>query len=125
MYRYTKAAGLAADKAKGESGNRKHRDGPRDNRNLYLAAEGQIHEEGPASEGVSTGDVQKRRRAKEEQAMKLKNPNFFISKTRLQVRNVPLDTDQKDLKKIFIDAVKRRATQANPRVMHARWGCTR
>ena len=47
--------------------------------------------------------------------MKLKNPNFFISKTRLQVRNVPIDTDQKELKRIFHDAVKRRATQANPR----------
>ena len=64
---------------------------------------------------MSRGDIQKRRRAKEEQAMKLKNPNFFISKTRLQVRNVPIDTDQKELKRIFHDAVKRRATQANPR----------
>ena len=96
------------------------RDGPRDNRNLYLAGEGQVHEEGPAARGVSQTDIQKRRRAKEEQAMKLKNPNFFISKTRLQVRNVPLEMDQKQLKRVFFDAVKQRATQANPRVTHAK-----
>ena len=47
--------------------------------------------------------------------MKLKNPNFFISKTRLQVRNVPLEMDQKQLKRVFFDAVKQRATQANPK----------
>ena len=52
--------------------------------------------------------------------MKLKNPNFFISKTRLQVRNVPLEMDQKQLKRVFFDAVKQRATQANPRVTHAK-----
>ena len=116
----SEAAGLAAAKAKEDGKGRRHRDGPRDNRNLYLASEGQIHEEGSAAQGVSQGDIQKRRRAKEEQAMKLKNPNFFISKTRLQVRNVPLDVDQKKLKSIFVEAVKRRATQANPRVLHAK-----
>ena len=90
-------------------------------RRVALAlAVGAIHEEGPASQGVSQGDIMKRRRAKEEQALKLKNPNFFISKTRLQVRNVPPEVDQKELKKIFLEAVKKRATQANPRVMHAK-----
>ena len=85
-----------------------------------LRPEGQIHEEGPAAQGVSQADIMKRRRAKEEQALKLKNPNFFISRTRLQVRNVPPEVDQKELKKIFLEAVKKRATQANPRVLHAK-----
>jgi nucleolar protein 4 len=117
----SEAASLAEKRSK-ESlvGGRAKRDGPRDNRNLYLASEGQVHEEGPAARGVSQTDIQKRRRAKEEQAMKLKNPNFFISKTRLQVRNVPLEMDQKQLKRVFFDAVKQRATQANPRVTHAK-----
>lgn len=116
----SEAASLAEKKAKEEGAGRTRRDGPRDNRNLYLANEGQVHEEGPAAKGVSQGDIMKRRRAKEEQAMKLKNPNFFISKTRLQVRNVPMDVDQKQLKALFLDAVRRRATQANPRVLHAK-----
>ena len=117
----SEAASLAEKRSK-ESlvGGRAKRDGPRDNRNLYLASEGQVHEEGPAARGVSQTDIQKRRRAKEEQAMKLKNPNFFISKTRLQVRNVPPAMDQKQLKRVFFDAVKQRATRANPRVTHAK-----
>ena len=117
----SEAASLAEQRSKASLvGGRAKRDGPRDNRNLYLASEGQVHEEGPAARGVSQTDIQKRRRAREEQAMKLKNPNFFISKTRLQVRNVPLEMDQKQLKRVFIDAVKQRATQANPRVLHAK-----
>ena len=116
----SEAASLATQRTKDAAPGKGKRDGPRDNRNLYLASEGAIHEEGPASQGVSQGDIMKRRRAKEEQALKLKNPNFFISKTRLQVRNVPPEVDQKELKKIFLEAVKKRATQANPRVMHAK-----
>ena len=77
----TDAADLATAKSKAFATDaKKRRDGPRDNRNLYLATEGQIHEEGPAAQGVSREDIMKRRRAKEEQKMKLKNPNFFISK---------------------------------------------
>ena len=117
----SEAASLAEQRSKASLvGGRAKRDGPRDNRNLYLASEGQVHEEGPAARGVSQTDIQKRRRAREEQAMKLKNPNFFISKTRLQVRNVPVEMDQKQLKRVFFDAVKQRATQANPRVLHAK-----
>ena len=80
----SEAADLATKRSKELTG-RTHRDKdtPRDNRNLYLASEGVVHEEGPAARGVSQTDIQKRRRAKEEQAMKLKNPNFFISKVRM------------------------------------------
>lgn len=116
----SEAASLATQRTKDAAPGKGKRDGPRDNRNLYLASEGQIHEEGPAAQGVSQADIMKRRRAKEEQALKLKNPNFFISRTRLQVRNVPPEVDQKELKKIFLEAVKKRATQANPRVLHAK-----
>ena len=116
----SEAASLATQQTKDAAPGTGKRDGPRDNRNLYLASEGQIHEEGPAARGVSQADIMKRRRAKEEQALKLKNPNFFISRTRLQVRNVPPEVDQKELKKIFLEAVKKRATQANPRVLHAK-----
>ena len=62
---------LAATKAK-EEATHVHRDGPRDNRNLYLAAEGQVHEGTAAENGVSQSDIMKRRRAKEEQTLKLK-----------------------------------------------------
>lgn len=38
--------------------------------------------------------------------LKLKNPNFSVSLTRLSVRNIPKNATEKDLRKIFVDAVK-------------------
>ena len=92
----------------------------RDNRNLYLAQEGDIHEASAAADGVSKSDIDKRRRSNEERQLKLKNPNFFISRTRLSVRNIPPEIDSKTLKKMFIEAVQQRATQAVPKVLHAK-----
>ena len=92
----------------------------RDNRNLYLAQEGDIHEASAAADGVSKSDIDKRRRSNEERQLKLKNPNFFISRTRLSVRNIPPEIDSKTLKKMFIEAVQQRATQAVPQVLHAK-----
>jgi len=34
----------------------------------------------------------------------LRNPNFFVSKTRLSVRNLPKNITEKRLKEIFSDA---------------------
>ena len=50
----------------------------------------------------------------------MKNPNYFVSRTRLSVRNIPPEIDSKTLKRMFIDAVKQRATQAEPKVLHAK-----
>ena len=92
----------------------------RDNRNLYLAQEGDIHEASAAADGVSKSDIDKRRRSNEERQLKLKNPNYFVSRTRLSVRNIPPEIDSKTLKKMFIEAVQQRATQAIPKVLHAK-----
>ncbi len=92
----------------------------RDNRNLYLATEGDIHEASSAADGVSKSDIEKRRRSNEERQLKLKNPNFFVSRTRLSVRNIPPEIDSKKLKKMFIEAVQKRATHSNPKVLHAK-----
>ena len=92
----------------------------RDNRNLYLSQEGDIHEASAAADGVSKSDIEKRRRSNEERQLKLKNPNYFISRTRLSVRNIPPEVDSKALKKMFLEAVQQRATQAVPKILHAK-----
>jgi nucleolar protein 4 len=92
----------------------------RDNRNLYLSQEGDIHEASAAADGVSKSDIEKRRRSNEERQLKLKNPNYFISRTRLSVRNIPPEVDSKALKKMFMEAVQQRATQAVPKILHAK-----
>ncbi|KAL9333318.1 hypothetical protein Peur_073457 [Populus x canadensis] len=86
----------------------------RDHRNLYLAKEGLILEGTPAAEGVSISDMAKRNRLQEEKMTKLKSPNFHVSRTRLVVYNLPKSMTEKQLKKLFIDAVTSRATKQKP-----------
>ena len=72
-----------------------------DKRNLYLAYEGVITEQDEASNDMSKADLAKRQRALIEKKNKLQNPNFFVSKTRLSIRNIPKDYDDKDLRALF------------------------
>ncbi|KAG5239011.1 RNA recognition motif-containing family protein [Salix suchowensis] len=85
-----------------------------DHRNLYLAKEGLILEGTPAAEGVSISDMAKRNRLQEDKMTKLRSPNFHVSRTRLVVYNLPKSMTEKQLKKLFIDAVTSRATKQNP-----------
>jgi nucleolar protein 4 len=80
----------------------------KDRRNLYLAREGEILQDSPASVGVSAADMEKRTRAAEEKMSKLQNPNFSVSSTRLHVRNVPTTMDEKTLRSLFVNAVQAR-----------------
>ena len=108
------ARNLAAEKVLGVGADGK------DRRNLYLAQEGAIPEDSAAWEGLSTSDKAKRKRGVEEARTKLRSPNFSVSRTRLNVRNVPRTLDEKKLKAMFIAAVKERATKANPKVIQVK-----
>uniref|UniRef100_T2M3Z4 RNA-binding protein 28 n=1 Tax=Hydra vulgaris TaxID=6087 RepID=T2M3Z4_HYDVU len=77
-----------------------------DKRNLYLAYEGMITRNSPAAEGLSDADLKKREKALIEKKAKLKNPNYFVSRTRLSVRNLPLNISSIELKDAFLKAVK-------------------
>ncbi|KAG8364347.1 hypothetical protein BUALT_Bualt19G0119400 [Buddleja alternifolia] len=85
-----------------------------DHRNLYLAKEGLISEGMPAAEGVSASDMAKRKKLHEDKMVKLKSPNFRVSRTRLIVYNVPKTMQEQKLRKIFLDAVVSRATKQKP-----------
>ncbi|GJV93207.1 RNA-binding protein 28, partial [Tanacetum coccineum] len=82
-----------------------------DHRNLYLAKEGLILEGTPAAEGVSESDLSKRRSLEQKKATKLQSPNFHVSKTRLIMYNVPKSMNDKQLKKLCLEAVTSRATK--------------
>ncbi|CAK8988367.1 RNA-binding protein 28 (RNA-binding motif protein 28) [Durusdinium trenchii] len=58
----------------------------KDRRHLYLAREGFIHPDQDVV--VPKSDVAKRERAEREKKTKLKNPVFFVSPTRLSIRNL-------------------------------------
>jgi len=58
-------------------------------------------------------DVQMRLRAARLKKEKLKNPNVFLSKTRIVIRNLPKDCDDKRLKRVAIEWLMTRHPEAN------------
>ncbi len=89
-------------------------------RNLYLAQEGLILEGSAAWNQLSNSDKAKRARGAEDSSLKLKSPNFAVSKTRLNVRNVPKSWDETRLKQLFVKAVRTRATKETPKVVQVK-----
>ncbi|TKY68087.1 RNA-binding protein 28 [Spatholobus suberectus] len=85
-----------------------------DHRNLYLSKEGLILEGTTAAEGVSAGDMLKRQELERKKKTKLQSPNFHVSRTRLIIYNLPKSMNEKELKKLCIDAVISRATKQKP-----------
>ena len=68
--------------------------------------EGQIEEGSAAWQAMSAADQTKRKRAAAESRTKLKSPNFFVSRTRLCLRNLPHQISEKALKDLVIAAVR-------------------
>ncbi|MCO5588836.1 hypothetical protein L7F22_042796 [Adiantum nelumboides] len=91
-----------------------------DRRNLYLLKEGKIEEGSTAAIGVSEQDMQKRRELEQVKKVKLNSPNFHVSKRRLAIHNVPKSLKERELRKLFIEAVKSRATKQQPVIQEAR-----
>lgn len=52
--------------------------------------------------------------------MKLKSPNFHVSKTRIVIYNLPKSMTEKQLKKLCMDAVTSRATKQKPVIRQVR-----
>ncbi|KAJ9066832.1 RNA recognition motif-containing protein [Entomophthora muscae] len=79
-----------------------------DRRNYYLLREGVIFPESAAGKLLAPKELERRKdsynlRRKQLQA----NPSLFISKTRLSVRNLPLDLDDKGLRALVVSALDR------------------
>lgn len=72
---------------------------------VLQAREGAIEEGSPAWADLSKGDKEKRARANREKALKLRSPNYYVSTTRLSLRNLPFALDEKALKALLLDAV--------------------
>lgn len=77
-----------------------------DKRNLYLAKEGTMDLQSQESKMLSKSELVKRQRAASEKKAKLANPNYFVSKTRLCIRNLAASVSEKRLKDVLIKYVK-------------------
>lgn len=94
----------------------------KDRRNLDLAEEGRILEGSLAAEGVSASDMLKRQRLQEVKMTKLRSPNFHVSRTTLKIYNLPKSMmDEKEVKKICVDAVTSRATKQKPMIRRVKF----
>jgi hypothetical protein len=60
------------------------------------------------------------KRLEYEKATKLRSPNFHVSRTRLLVHNIPKTMTEKELKRLFIEGVKSRASKQNPVIKQVR-----
>ncbi|XP_003475215.1 RNA-binding protein 28 [Cavia porcellus] len=79
---------------------------PTGTRNLYLAREGLIRAGTKAAEGVSPADMAKRERFELLKHQKLKDQNIFVSQTRLCLHNLPKAVDDKQLRKLLLNATR-------------------
>ncbi|KAJ3342306.1 RNA recognition motif-containing protein [Gonapodya sp. JEL0774] len=79
-----------------------------DKRNLYLAREGVVFPDTPAAASMTPTEVSKRQTSYAERKRMLeRNPNLFVSKTRLSLRNLWTqlhDGDLRKLSKLAVDA---------------------
>lgn len=92
------------------------RTGHKDKRNLYLADEGLVLEDSAAAEGAAKSDLEKRVEARRDKKNKVKNPIFFVSPTRLSVRNLARHVTDGKLKAMAAAAARAgiEAGRANP-----------
>ena len=81
----------------------------KDRRNLYLKGEGRVDNDGENNlwDQLAEQDKLKRQKAWSEKNTKLKSPLFLISPTRLSVRNLAKDIDERSLKKLCVTALQR------------------
>ncbi|XP_037692165.1 RNA-binding protein 28 isoform X2 [Choloepus didactylus] len=79
---------------------------PTGTRNLYLAREGLIRAGTKAAEGVSAADMAKRERFELLKHQKLKDQNIFVSRTRLCLHNLPKTVDDRQLRKLLLNATR-------------------
>ncbi|KAF9901274.1 RNA recognition motif-containing protein [Linnemannia zychae] len=79
-----------------------------DRRNLYLMREGVIFPDSPAAKSILPGELSKRQASfSARRALLARNPSLYISKTRLSIRNLPLKMDEKDLRKLAVQAIQK------------------
>ncbi|KAJ1559815.1 RNA recognition motif-containing protein [Cladochytrium tenue] len=80
----------------------------RDRRNTYLLREGLVEPGTEAARGMPAEDLEKRQRSYTERRRLLQsNPNLYVSRTRLSVRNLPVRVDAPLLRRAAILAICR------------------
>eukprot|EP00331_Platyophrya_macrostoma_P027336 CAMPEP_0176436158 /NCGR_PEP_ID=MMETSP0127-20121128/17785_1 /TAXON_ID=938130 /ORGANISM="Platyophrya macrostoma, Strain WH" /LENGTH=427 /DNA_ID=CAMNT_0017819391 /DNA_START=84 /DNA_END=1367 /DNA_ORIENTATION=+ len=93
-----------------------------DPRNLYLLQEGLITPESPAAKGLPERYVASLVADYESRRAMLKNTNYFVSKHRLNIRNLPKKLDDVAVRKIFLEHARAYLTKHPEDVDKEHWG---
>jgi nucleolar protein 4 len=72
-----------------------------DPRNLYLLQEGHITADSPAAKGLPPQYLELLRQDYESRKQQLRNTNYFVSRTRLNIRNLPRTIEAKELRQLL------------------------
>eukprot|EP00672_Neobodo_designis_P024451 CAMPEP_0174831266 /NCGR_PEP_ID=MMETSP1114-20130205/2997_1 /TAXON_ID=312471 /ORGANISM="Neobodo designis, Strain CCAP 1951/1" /LENGTH=550 /DNA_ID=CAMNT_0016065087 /DNA_START=49 /DNA_END=1699 /DNA_ORIENTATION=+ len=107
---------------KGGKKSKKTPTGQDDPRNLFLLREGLVEAGTPAAKGLSPHHLQMLMRDYEERKQQVRNVNFFVSKTRLSIRNLPRDFDTAKLRKMFIAKAKEFYKKNKTALDKSKWG---
>ena len=107
---------------KGGKKSKKTPTGMDDPRNLYLLREGLIEAGTPAAKGLTPNHLQMLMRDYEERKLQVRNVNFFVSKSRLSIRNLPKDYDSSKLRKLFIAKAKEYYKSHKTALDKSKWG---
>ena len=77
-----------------------------DKRNLYLLRESYVNPNSEYAAQFSKEELIKRVKSQTQRMQQIKNPQYFVSKTRLIVHNLPLSMDEKSLKAFALKSVE-------------------
>lgn len=91
-----------------------------DKRNLCLLDEGHIPDDSLLWKGLSSKEKAMRMRGVSLMKQKLKDPNCYLSRTRLMIRNLPSSMDGNALKSLFQEAVLDKKKRTKPEIKHVR-----
>lgn len=93
-----------------------------DPRNLYLLQEGLILPDTPAARGLHPRYLQMISDDYEARKQQLNNNNFFVSKTRLSVRNMPRTMTENEMRRIFTEPVRAYLSEHKEDRERSKWG---
>lgn len=93
-----------------------------DPRHLYLLQEGLITEDSPAAKDLPIQYLRAIWKAYEARKAQLQNTNYFVSKNRLSVRNLPRHLTENDVRRIFAKYARRYLDKHPEDLDKEKWG---
>lgn len=93
-----------------------------DPRHLYLLQEGLILPDSPAAKDLPRAYLMAIEKAYEERKAQLRNVNYFVSTTRLSVRNLPKELSENDFRRLFAEHARTYLKKHPEHTEREKWG---